>query len=154
MRESFKMDRILNALDGTEDDEVYPVRWYAQTSGWWCGNGGWGWVLRPTAKNKTTENSIGEVTKTKQRSHNLNKSLWPTAIIYASQIVCLLVIAWLIAEYKHSIEVLVTLANFLAEIFGYKPNPLSGGDFTSSWFNLVQRLISWLANKYSRYLFM
>ena len=52
----------------------------------------------------------------------------------------LLIIARLIAEYKHSNEALAVLENFfLAKIFGYKPNPLSCRDFTSFQFNLVQK---------------
>ena len=61
----------------------------------------------------------------------------------------LLIIARLIAEYKHSNEALVALENFfLAKIFGYKPNPLSCRAFTSFQFNLVQKSLGIYSNKY------
>ena len=54
----------------------------------------------------------------------------------------LLIIARLIAEYKHSIEALAALEKFfLAKTSGYKPNPLSCRNFTGSQFNFVKKLI-------------
>jgi len=55
---------------------------------------------------------------------------------------CLLIIARLIAEYKQSIETLAALEIFfLAQTFGYKPNPQSCRNFPSSQVNFVKKLI-------------
>jgi len=61
---------------------------------------------------------------------------------------CLLIVAQLIAEYKDSIEALAASEkDFLAKIFGYKPNPRSCRDFTSSQFSLVEKLIGLIIGK-------
>jgi len=61
---------------------------------------------------------------------------------------CLLIVAQLIVEYKDSIEVLAALEKkFFSKLFGYKPNPRSCRDFTSSQFNLVEKLIGLIIGK-------
>ena len=114
-KEVVKMWGILNALDSTEDDEVYPDDMPELADDDMVRHRGRVWNWQRTRRWMKTSCVSSTKQNSSFRSHHLNKSLSPTPMINFSytiywQFVLLIIISQLIAEYEYSIEALAALA--------------------------------------------